>query len=211
MPSGAPATLSLPAVGQHKSGSSLSAESSSGSATLQYSKGYVTVRWSASDPNTDPLLYKVELRGEKDARWRTLKDKLLDRYYAFDSTAFPDGKYVVRITASDAPGNTPADALTTMLESDPFTIDNTPPEITDVTQIATGNVATINFTAKDALSWIDKAEYSIDGGDWTLLDPVNKVTDSQELRYVLNAPIGHVAAIRVFDEDDNVVVRQLAH
>jgi hypothetical protein len=131
---------------------------------------------------------------------------LQDRYYAFDSAAFPDGEYVARISASDAPGNTPADALTTTLESDPFTIDNTPPEITDV-KITDGHIA---FTAKDALSWIDKAEYSIDGGEWTLLDPVNKVTDSQILNYELSAPAGRLIAVRIFDEDDNVVVKQFA-
>jgi len=209
MPSGSPASLSLPAVGQHKSGSAGSAgESASGSATLQYSKGSVTIRWSASDPNSDPLLYKIELRGEHDSLWRTLKDKLQDRYYAFDSTAFPDGKYIARVTASDAPDNTPDDTLTSSLESDAFTIDNTPPEIADTKIVGAGPKRQIAFTAKDALTWIDKAEYSINGGDWTLLDPVNKVTDSQTLSYLLDAPSGQMVAVRVFDEYDNVVVRQ---
>jgi hypothetical protein len=211
MPSGAPASLSLPAVGQHKPASVAGgSESSSGSATLQYSKGYVTIRWNASDANGDSLIYRVELRGQNDSFWRTLKDKLQDRYYAFDSTTFPDGKYVARVTASDAPGNTPAEALTSSLESDPFTIDNTPPEIVDAKVTSTGARRQIAFTAKDALSWIDKAEYSINGGDWTLLDPVNKVTDSQSLNYVLDVPAGQMVAIRVFDEDDNVVARQFA-
>lgn len=211
MPSGAPASLSLAGVGQKKSPSLPSGiESSSGSSTLQYSKGYVTVRWSANDPDGDPLLFKVELRGKNDSVWRTLKDKLQDRYYAFDSAAFPDGEYIVRITASDAPGNTPADTLTTTFESDPFTIDNTPPEITGVKVVKDGAHRQITFTVKDALSWIDKAEYSIDGGEWTLLEPVNKVTDSQTLSYQLEAPTSQMIAIRVFDEDDNVVVKQFA-
>jgi hypothetical protein len=207
LPSGSPASLSLPSVGQKKSaGAAPALETPSAPSTLQYSKGYVTLRWSASDPNGDPLMYKVELRVKDDKIWRTLKDKLQDRYYAFDSATFPDGEYIARITATDAPGNTPADTLTTTLDSDPFTIDNTPPEITDV-KITPGRIA---FTAKDALSWIDKAEYSIDGGEWTLLDPVNKVTDSQILSYELSAPAGRLVAVRVFDEDDNVVVKQFA-
>jgi hypothetical protein len=210
MPSGAPLSISLPALGQHKAASTGVSESASGSATLQYSKGYVTIRWSASDANSDPLVYKIELRGQNDSLWRTLKDKLLDRFYAFDTAAFPDGKYVIRITASDAPGNTPADALTSSLESDAFTIDNTPPEILDVKVSSAAGKRQIAFTAKDALTWIDKAEFSIDGGEWTLLEPVNKVTDSQSLNYVLDAPPGQMVAIRVFDEDDNVVVRQFA-
>ena len=106
MPSGAPSTLTLPAVGQKKSAPIGTAIESSSNSTLQYNKGYVTVRWSATDPNNDPLMYKVELRGKRGTLWRILKDELQDRYYAFDSASFPDGEYVVRVTASDAPGNT---------------------------------------------------------------------------------------------------------
>ncbi|MBV9303218.1 MAG: hypothetical protein JOY62_01650 [Acidobacteriaceae bacterium] len=210
LPSGSPATLTLPAVGQKKSSGSTATLEPSGSATLQYSKGYVTARWSASDPNGDPLLFKVEIKGKKEAVWRLVKDKLKDEHYAFDSTAFPDGDYVLRITASDAPGNTPADALTSSLDSEPFTIDNTPPEITNVAITKTGTLRAVTFTAKDALSWIDKAEYSVDGGDWTLLEPVNKVTDSQALNYSINAQPGQLIAVRIFDENDNVIVKQFS-
>jgi hypothetical protein len=205
--SGSPATLSLPAVGQKRTTTpSVSLEGAT--ATLQYSKGYVTIRWSASDPNNDPLIYKVEIRGKKDSFWRTLKDKVQDRFYSFDSTAFPDGEYVARVTASDAPGNTPADTLTCSLDSEPFIINNTPPEIINVKIASNGGRREISFTAKDALNWIDKAEYSIDGGDWTLLDPVNKVTDSQTLDYRVEAGANQMVAVRVFDEYDNVVVKQ---
>ncbi len=203
--SGSPVTITLPAVGQ-KRATGLGSLEGAGNATLQYSKGYVTIRWSATDPNSDALIYKVEIRSKKDASWQTLKDKLQDRFYAFDSTAFPDGEYVARVTASDSPGNTPEDALTSSLESDPFTIDNTPPELTNVSAASGG----IRFTAKDALSWIDKAEYSVNGGEWTLLLPENRVTDSQVLTYTVPTQTGQRITVRVFDEDDNVVVKQLS-
>jgi hypothetical protein len=34
------------------------------------------------------------------------------------------------------------------------------------------------------------------------------VTDSQILNYEFSAPAGRLVAVRVFDEDDNVVVKQ---
>jgi hypothetical protein len=176
---------------------------------LQYNKGFLTVRWNAVDPNGDLLNYKVELRDENDAVWRVLKDKLLDRYYAFDTTSFPDGKYVVRVTASDAPANTPSDALSGWLESDSFVIDNTPPLITIGSVAKNAAQRTIKFTAKDALSWIDKAEYSADGGDWIALVPDNLVTDSQELNYTIEAKEGQMISIRVYDENDNVAAKQM--
>ncbi len=207
--SGSPITLTLPAVGQKKSAASSLSLEPSGAATLQYSKGYVTARWNASDANGDSLMYKVEIREKNGGRWQLLKDKLQDRFFSFDSTAHPDGQYVLRITASDLPGNTPAKALTSFMDSDPFTIDNTPPQVEDLKSSSDGKQRRISFTAKDALSWIDKAEYSVDGADWVMLEPVNKVTDSQTLSYQFDAPTGQPIAIRIFDEDDNATVRQV--
>ncbi len=208
--SGSPMTLTLPAVGQ-KRASSLIASEGAGSATLQYSKGFVTVRWSASDPNGDALVYTVQMRPKKDSAWQTLKDKLQDRFYSFDSTAFPDGEYVFRVVASDAPGNIPSDALTSLLDSDPFTIDNTPPEIRNVSVMASGAAGrTIHFTAEDAMSWIEKAQYSLNGGEWIELLPDGLVTDSKTLNYSVPAAPGQTVTVRVFDENDNVVVKQLS-
>jgi sugar lactone lactonase YvrE len=204
LPSGSPASLTLPALGQKRSGSSLASTDANASATLQYSKGFITARWSASDANSDPLQFKIEIKGKNETAWRLLKDKIQDRYYAFDSAAFPDGTYQVRVTASDAPGNTPADALTSSLVGETFLIDNTPPEIT----VGKSSKQTIRFTARDALSWLDKAEYSINGADWILLEPVNKVTDSQSLDYEVNGEPGQLIAVRIYDEYDNVVVKQ---
>ena len=209
MASGSPASISVPAVGQKKAPSLGVTLESAGAATLQYSKGFATVRWSASDADNDSLLFKVEMKEKDGSVWRVLKDKLQDRYFAFDSSAFPDGRYVVRITASDAPSNTPDQALTSSLESDPFIIDNTPPEIADVKVGESGTQRTVSFTAKDALSWIDKAEYSVNGGEWVLLEPVNKVTDSQQLKFQLSVQRGQLVSVRVFDENDNVVVKQI--
>lgn len=208
LPSGSPTTLSLPAVGQRRSASALSTSESTSSSTLQYNKGFITARWNAADANGDLLEYKVEIKGKNDPAWRLLKDKVLDRFYAFDGNAFPDGTYQIRITASDAPSNTPAEALNSSLTGEEFIIDNTPPEIIASKPSASGNKESIRFTAKDALSWIDKAEYSIDGGDWILLDPVNKVTDSQTLNYELTGEAGQLVSVRIFDEYDNVVVKQ---
>ncbi len=207
-PAGSPITLTLPAVGQRKSSASSLSLETTASATLQYTKGYVTVRWNATDANGDPLIYKVEIREKSSDRWQRLKDKLQDRFYSFDSTALPDGHYVLKITASDEPGNTPAGALESSLESDPFTVDNTPPEIVNVSTGKSGSLCALKFTAKDALTWIDKAEYSIDGGEWIMLQPDNFVTDSQVLNYTVTGKEGQAVALRVFDEDDNGVVKQ---
>ncbi len=174
---------------------------------MQYGKGFIGARWTAADDNGDSLIYTVQIRGTKETEWKLLKDKLKEKYWSWDSTAFPDGEYRLRVIASDLPGNPPADALQASLDSDPFLIDNTPPRITNLTAARSGATLNVRWHAADLLSNIKQAEYSIDGGDWTVVSPVSKVSDSPELDYDLaldNIPPGeHTIAVRVSDEYDN--------
>jgi hypothetical protein len=179
---------------------------------LSYAKGQIGVRWLATDDNGDSMLFKVEIRGANETMWMPLKDKIREHYYSWDSTAFPDGKYFVRITATDAPSNPPDQALTTIAESEPFVIDNTAPEITDLSGAKSGSKVTARFHAKDALSTIGKAEYSINGGDWIVVEPTTRLTDSMEQDYRLEADCGHgenTIAVRVSDESDNQSVAKI--
>jgi hypothetical protein len=210
MISSGPATLSLPPMGKRRSeGSGGSGESITSTPMLTYSKGTMSVRWAASDPNGDALTYALEIRGEKETTWKLVKDKLRDKYWSFDGTALADGEYRVRVTASDAPGNPPAEALTGQLESDPFTIDNTPPVLTGPTVTRTGSRIEVKWRAADALNDIKEAEYSLDGGDWIVAAPVGRLSDSLELEYVLTldgvAAGEHTVAVRVSDDYENQV------
>lgn len=204
---GSPTSLTVPPVGQRRMNLPSQAALDAGSAaTLQYSKGFLTIRWNASDANDDPMTYKLEICPKSSHAWQTLRDKSIDRYYAFDTTAFADGEYIARVTASDAPGNIPSEALTGSLESDTFRIDNTPPEITALAR----NGQQVSFTVRDALSWISKTEYSVDGSEWIPLTPTERVTDSQRLSYAFKAEAKQSVSVRVFDENDNVTVKQMA-
>jgi sugar lactone lactonase YvrE len=210
--SGSPTSITLPALGaSRKSAPSVASLESAAGLTLQYAKGYITARWSAADENGDSLFYRVEIRGKDEKVWRLVKDKLEDTHFSFDGSTFADGEYVLRVIASDAPSNTPAEALTGSLVSESFTIDNTPPRITPEGQSEEQGQTVVRFSAKDALSWLDKAEYSVNGGDWTLLNPVNRVSDSQQLHYELRLPRSNnsaeeIVAVRVFDDNDNEAV-----
>ena len=209
--SASPSTLSLPPLGRSQASSLFSSESgSSGSTTttpaMQYAKGWRGARWLATDPNGDSMIYTVEIRGEKESRWKPLKDKLTEKYFSFDTTAFPDGEYRLRITACDSPSNSPEESLSGSLVSDPFTIDNTPPQITGLIGAFTSGKLRVRWHAADALNDIAKAEYSLDGGDWTIAAPVSKLSDSLQLDYDLTldaSPGEHTIAVRVQDDFDN--------
>jgi len=122
-------SITLPPIGQQKSGASTIAGDGNISQTLNYAKGFESARWLASDENGDALAYRVEIRGVKESGWKLLKENVKEKYLSWDTAAFPDGEYVLRVTASDLPGNPPDQALSASLVSDPFLIDNTPPQI----------------------------------------------------------------------------------
>jgi hypothetical protein len=202
-------TITLSPIGQpHRSSPSSSIDIGT-SQTLNYAKGTIGARWSALDEDGDSLLYKVEIRGVKETGWKVLKDAVKEKYLSWDSTAFPDGEYVVRVTASDSPSNPRDQVLESALESDPFLIDNTPPQILKLTATVSGNKIEVSWKAQDARSNIDKAEYSVNGGEWLLIHPVTKLSDSPEEDYRLTIDRGtaeQVIAVRVNDEYDNQAV-----
>ena len=201
-----PQTLNLPPLGK-RSRPAVALTLESTTPAMQNAKGAIGARWLAGDDNGDTLIYTVEIRGVNETAWKLLKDKLKEKYTSWDSTAFPDGEYRLQVKASDLPSNTKEDALTGQLESEVFVIDNTPPRITGLGATRNANRIEVRWHARDALSVITKAEYSVDGGEWTVVDPVTKLSDSKELDYNLMLPDAsageHTVALRVTDEFDN--------
>jgi outer membrane protein assembly factor BamB len=198
--------------------------------TLQ--KGYQSVLWSAHDDNDDELRYAVYFRGENEREWKLLKDNLEQKFYSWDTTTLPDGAYYLKIVATDAPSNPPAVSLKTERESERFEVDNTPPVILNLSANVQMNGLgersylgiKVGFTASDATTNIQRAEYSLDGRDWVLASPIEGISDAPALRYeffvyemssfvssispyppyVRLAPGEHAIAVRVYDRFENV-------
>ena len=95
-----------------------------------FQKGLQTLIWKADDDNEDELQYDVLYRREGETAWKPLKRGVSDPIFVWDTTSVPNGTYVVKIVASDGPGNPPGTALTGERESRSFDIDNAPPVIT---------------------------------------------------------------------------------
>ena len=180
-------------------------------------KGYQSVVWSAHDDNDDDLRYAVYFRGENEHDWKLLKDKLDQKFHAWDTSTMPDGAYYLKIVATDAPSNPPSQALSVERESERFEIDNTPPVIDRLEVInATTRNGTLppmqgvvaQFSAHDAATSIERAQYSIDGGDWILVAPENSISDSPSEHYSFSLPAlsagEHTLAVRAYDRFENV-------
>ena len=150
-----------------------------------YEKGLLTFVWRAEDENRDELSYDVQYRREGETSWKPLKRNLRDAIVVWDTTSVPNGRYVVRVVASDAPANSPGTALTGQMESTTFEIDNTPPVVT-VTGVRRDNgKAFITFDVRDEHSSVQKAEYSLDGDRWQTIYPRDGIADSRSEQFEL--------------------------
>jgi hypothetical protein len=180
-------------------------------------KGYQSVLWTAHDDNDDELRYAVYFRGESEREWKLLKDNLDQKFYSWDTTALPDGAYYLKIVASDASSNPPALALKTERESERFDVDNTPPVIDNLVAVPHVKRASTSpsfwealgqFTARDAGSSIERAQYSLDGGEWILIVPTKGISDAPEEHYEFSVGAlsagEHTLAVRAYDRFENV-------
>jgi sugar lactone lactonase YvrE len=178
-----------------------------------FQKGARTLQWQASDANDDTLSYKLLYRTIGDNEWHLLADNLSQAYYTVDANRLPDGTYFFKVIASDAASN-PADlALTDEYITDDIEIDNTPPAVKVSGPAIAGQTAEVTFEATDSTSRIVRGEYSVDGGTWQLVFPVDGLADSGretfKVRAVFNKPGEHLIAFRCADSSANVATSKV--
>jgi hypothetical protein len=168
-----------------------------------------SITWEASAPNNDPLRYTLYFRDSRSAPWTLLKDKLTDPSYDWNTRNVADGRYEVKVVASDAAANPPGQGRSASRVSDVFTIDNTPPVIGDLhTDITPGSVR-IRTRIVDRTSSVAALDYSLDSADdWQAELPVDMIADSPEETYdfvVSGLAAGrHQITLRAADDQGNL-------
>ena len=70
-----------------------------------FQRGARSFQWQAEDRNGDTLEYSIYYRPLNETTFRLLKDKLRDNFYTIDGATLADGRYIIKIIASDAPDN----------------------------------------------------------------------------------------------------------
>jgi hypothetical protein len=166
----------------------------------------LTFVWRADDDNRDELSYDVQYRREGETAWKLLKRALTDPILVWDTTSVPNGRYILRVLASDAPSNAPATALTGAMESTAFDIDNAPPAITVTAVRREGTRTTIAFDVRDDQSAVQKADYSLDGNRWQTIYPKDGIADSrfEQFELVLDGDAARGLIVRAADALNNV-------
>ena len=156
------------------------AMSPAGSGRQLYLHGVRTATFRTEDPNGDRLRYRISYRRQGDVPWQNLRSELTETIVAWDTSTMPDGRYELRVEADDSRDNPPGETLSGSRISRPFTVDNTPPVISDLTVAADG---TIRFQARDAGSPIRRASVSVDGGPARVVRPSDGIADSPSEAY----------------------------
>lgn len=174
----------------------------------------VKVTWKVENPDADALRYRVAFKREGQTAWRdAIKTDEVHTKAELDweTSALPEGKYRVRVEASDEPANPPDQVLKHTLESDTVLVDNTPPRIDALTLAG----RRLRARVVDGTSSIARVEVTIDGKtDWRPVAPADGVFDTVDEAIdadvsAIVPPGSHIVVVRAFDAAGNAVSRDI--
>lgn len=170
--------------------------------------GAKSLQWKAEDRNEDELVYSVFYRQVNETNFKLLRENLTNPFYTIDSQSLADGRYIFKVVANDSPSNATSITLSGEKISEPFDIDNSAPTISTVgTATINGENVRVIFEAKESSSFIKRAEYNINGGNWQTVFADDGISDSQNERYTVNLILKnsgeYTIALRVFDANGN--------
>jgi hypothetical protein len=174
----------------------------------------VKLSWKVDNADDDQLRYRVSFRRDGETIWRDVlppNDTLNKTDYEWDTATLPEGKYRVRVEASDEEANPPGQVMKHALESAPFVIDNTPPVFQSLTMAA----RTLHARVVDGVGPIVRVEIAIDGrAEWRPLGPTKGIMDAADQTVdadvsSLVPPGSHIVTARAFDAAGNSAMKEI--
>jgi hypothetical protein len=175
----------------------------------------VNLTWKVDNPDKDELRFRLQYRLIGTNTWYDLLkpgEKLTKESHSWETKDLPEGQYRVRVIASDELSNPPDRVRRHELESGIVLVDNTAPRIENLTAQA----RRVKGRAIDGVGPIKRIEISTAGSDeWHPFHPIDGIFDEQAEDFDADvssfAPQGAVLlAVRVYDEANNFVVRNVA-
>jgi len=165
------------------------------------------ITWKVTDPDGDPLLYRLAFRAVGDVRWRKIGDKpVTTTSHSWRTDNLPDGWYEIRVTASDERANSVSRAKSRQRTSVPVLVDHNKP--TFVGLRVRGSFAT--GLVRDSFSRITGIAYSVDGKRWYQADAVDGNFDQEAERFSFRLPKlargVHTLLVRAYDAAGNAQV-----
>jgi hypothetical protein len=181
--------------------------------------GSFKIGYATKDDNGDKLIYKIDFRKIGRTNWIELKDELEAASFEWNGNTVEDGRYEVRVTASDERSNTTSTSLTGSRISNPVVVDNTGPVVRSITTSSVredgGQYKIFRIEVSDELSAIGQLEYTIDSNaEWVGTVPNDFVYDTTNEKFTIKIdaekklPKGdHVLTIKVRDANGNTTYK----
>lgn len=166
-------------------------------------------KWTAEDPNQDTLLYEVFYRKAGNNKWIRLAKEVKETVHIWDTRTVPDGRYEAKVVADDRSDNSPSTALQDARVSDPFVVDNTPPQVRiERTEKVGKSGIKIHAVASDESGAIAEGAYKVDSEENShIIMADDDVFDSPEEPFTIMLqdldPGDHWVSIRVTDDHGN--------
>lgn len=169
-------------------------------------KGTRSIDWQFSDPNQDPVLFDLALRHLPEEHWRALTQNLANSFFSWDTQQMSDGKYQIKITATDSCNLPHGMGLPTVKISEIFIIDNTGPVIKEIHGKKNDIQWTFTFTVCDQMNLISQVEYSVNAQGWQTIYPSDGICDSKCESFIISLPTNTTQgeiSIRAMDALEN--------
>lgn len=176
-----------------------------------WARGLRTLSWRGSDPNSDPLRYRVLVRAEGSEDWIEIGKDLEATLLTWNTNTLPDGRYRLKVEASDRAGNAIGEDLTGEAVSEAFAVDNTPPQVSSLSASIEKGQAVLSGAATDGEGWLQRLDVSVDDGPWRAVTPEGGFADSPRLTFRVALPDAgpgaHVLSARAVDAAGNAATR----
>jgi hypothetical protein len=187
---------------------------SSGGPVTHKPESTISLTWKVDNPDKDDLRYRLQYRQVGSNTWFDLlrpQEKLTKENYSWDTSDLPEGRYRVRLVATDELSNPPDRVTRDEMESSVVLVDNTPPVIEGLKVVG----KRVQGVAIDGVGPIARIEISQAGSDeWTPFYPTDGIFDEQ--REEFDADVSKLApvtpallSLRVYDKANNFVVRSV--
>ena len=173
------------------------------------------IKWKVENPDNDTLRYRVFYRPLGDRRWIAITDpneQQTKTDLSWDTTGIPEGRYRIRVDASDELSNPPGRVSKHSLESRTVLVDNTPPSLTKLTLRG----RRLQGTAIDGLGPIARIEVALLGSKtWWPAFPIDQVFDQRTESFevdlsTLIPPDAQLVVVRAYDAAGNRIERTIS-
>jgi len=176
----------------------------------------MSISYRISDFNDDAWSTEIFIRQVGNKGWINIAKDVYKTMYSWPSHTVADGRYEVKVTASDHLTNTASEALTSSRISDSFVVDHHSPIVVDISTKRQDDGKTVKIEAKleDLFTVIGGVYYAIDSSDkWQMVSSIDDVYDSrvEQVSFSVTPETSgeHLLSLRVHDARGNAVYKNI--